>query len=125
MKNPFQYGGIVQEDAFCNRTSEIQELIRVIENSGKAFVYSERRFGKTSLVKLALSRLPHKETIPVYIDLWPTDSEAVFVTTVAKAIVETVSSSVDKALETAKNLFSRLTPSVTLDCIEAIKLVLS
>jgi len=32
--------------------------MRVIENKEKAFVYSERRFGKTSLVKLALLRLP-------------------------------------------------------------------
>jgi len=65
MKNPFQYGNIVGKDSFCNRKKEIVELKRVIENSGRAFVYSERRFGKTSLVKLVLPALPQNQYITV------------------------------------------------------------
>ena len=55
MRNPFQYGGIVGSEAFCNRKKEIKELRRIIENKEKALVYSERRFGKTSLIKLVFS----------------------------------------------------------------------
>ncbi|MFQ5769692.1 MAG: ATP-binding protein, partial [bacterium] len=115
MKNPFQYGGVVHGDAFCNREKELNDLIRAIENNEKWFVYSERRFGKTSLILRALEKLPEQHFISAYVDLWPTDGEVSFVTTVAKAIVESLSTTTDKLLETAKTFFSRLTPSITLD----------
>jgi hypothetical protein len=44
MKNPFQYGGVVRGDAFCNRREEVGDLLRAMENGEKLFVYSERRF---------------------------------------------------------------------------------
>jgi len=55
MKNPFQYGGVVSGDAFCNRKQEVEDLLRAMENGEKLFVYSERRFGKTSLVRSTVS----------------------------------------------------------------------
>lgn len=54
MKNPFEYGGVVSGEAFCNRETEIGDLLRAIENADKLFVLSERRYGKTSLVTMAL-----------------------------------------------------------------------
>ncbi|MGA2624040.1 MAG: ATP-binding protein [Bacteroidota bacterium] len=115
VKNPFEYWHVVGEESFCNRRKEVAELLRVMENAGRAFIYGERRLGKTSFVKLALGKLPVKKFIPVYIDLWPTDSDASFITTVAKAITASLSTSLDKALETAKQFFSHLRPSLTLD----------
>lgn len=115
MKNPFAYGGVVSGDAFCNRQQEVADLRRAMENSEKLFVFSERRFGKTSLVRAALGKLPARQFLTAYIDLWPTDSEATFVSAVARAITESMSSSATKALETAKRFFSTLTPSITTD----------
>lgn len=115
MKNPFEYGGVVSGEAFCNRQKELADLRRAIENAEKLFVFSERRYGKTSLVRAALERLPRKNFVSAYVDLWPTDSEVTFVAAVARAIAESMSTSADKALETAKRFFSSLSPSVTLD----------
>jgi hypothetical protein len=115
VKNPFEYGGVVSGDAFCNRRAELADLLRAMENAEKLFVLSERRYGKTSLVRAALSKLPKKRFISAYIDLWPTDSETTFVTTVAKAISESMSSSTGKLLETAKKFFGSLSPSLTID----------
>lgn len=115
MKNPFEYGGVVSGSAFCNREKEVADLLRAMENNEKLFVFSERRYGKTSLVHAALDKLPKKGCVCAYVDLWPTDSEATFVTAVAKAIAESMSTSVDKVLETAKKFFGSLAPSVTLD----------
>lgn len=114
-KNPFVYWHVVGEESFCNRRNELAELLRVMENAGRAFIYAERRFGKTSLVKLALSKLPPRKFIPVYIDLWPTDSDASFTTAVAKAITVSLGTSLDKALDAAKRLFTHLKPSITVD----------
>ena len=63
MRNPFQYGGVVSGESFCNRTKEAADLRRAVENAEKLFVYSERRLGKTSLVRTALESLPKKEFV--------------------------------------------------------------
>ncbi len=42
-------------EAFCNREQETADLVRAMENAQKLFVFSERRYGKTSLVRAALS----------------------------------------------------------------------
>ena len=115
MKNPFEYGGVVSGDAFCNRKRELADLLRAMENAEKLFVFSERRYGKTSLVRAALGKLPRKGFISAYVDLWPTDSEATFVAAVARAITESMSSSVEKLMETAKKFFGNLSPSITVD----------
>jgi len=115
MKNPFQYGGIVEGPAFCNRKKELADLTAAIESSEKLFLYSERRLGETSLVHTALRELPQGRYAAAYVDLWPTDGEASFVTATARAITESMSSTAGQLLDLAKQLFSRLTPSVTTD----------
>jgi hypothetical protein len=115
MKNPFQYGGVVRGDAFCNRKKEVEDLLRAMENGEKLFVYSERRFGKTSLVRFALDKLSKKQYVSAYVDLWPTDGALSFATVTAKAIAESMSTRVEKILEIAKSFFGRLSPSVTIN----------
>jgi type II secretory pathway predicted ATPase ExeA len=115
VKNPFEYGGVVSGDAFCNRRKELAEMLRAMKNAEKLFVLSERRYGKTSLVRAALHKLPRREFISAYVDLWPTDSETTFVAAVAKAITESMSSSTEKLIETAKKFFGSLSPSLTVD----------
>lgn len=115
MRNPFRYGGVVGQDAFCNRERELSDLLRAMENGDRLFVLSERRMGKTSLVKLALDQLDPDGFITVYVDLWPTEGELTFASAMAKAISESVSNTADRLLKTAKQFFGRLAPSVTID----------
>jgi hypothetical protein len=115
MKNPFEYGGIVSGHAFCNRDVEKADLSKAIRNNEKLFVFSERRFGKTSLVQSVISKLPKKDVVAAYVDLWPTDDESSFVTVLAKAITSSMSTSAEKLLNTGKALFSSLVPAVTLN----------
>ncbi len=115
MINPFQYGGVVGPDAFCNRDRELADLRRAAENAERVFVYAERRLGKTSLIKRVLDDLPESEFVTVYVDLWPTDGPVSFVTAVAKAFAEAAATRSERLLETAKSLFAHLTPTLTLD----------
>jgi len=114
MKNPFQYGGVVSGGAFCNRKRELEDLLKAMENGEKLFVYSERRFGKTSLVRLALDKLPKKHFVSAYVDLWPTDGPFSFSAVTAKALAESMSTKAEKMLEMAKSFFGRLSPRVTI-----------
>ncbi len=115
MRNPFVYSRVVGEEAFCNRQQELADLTRAMENSEKLFLYSERRFGKTSLVKLALEKLPQKQFRTAYVDLWPTDGEASFVAATARSIAQSMGNTPQKLLAGAMKFFRRLAPSVTLD----------
>jgi uncharacterized protein len=115
MENPFQYGGTVSGPAFCNRVRELADLARAANNGEKLFIYSERRMGKTSLVLHVLRSLARKEYASAYVDLWPTDGESSFATAVAKGVSESMSTTADQLLKTAREFFGYLAPSVTLD----------
>ena len=115
MVNPFRYGGVVGEEAFCNRTQELADLLRAMENDERLFLYSERRLGKTSLVRLALSRLSQRKFIPIYIDLLPTDGAESFVAVTAKGITESLATTADRMLQATRDFFSRLTATLTAD----------
>jgi hypothetical protein len=45
MRNPFVYGEEATDEAFCNRQSEIAELIRDIDNGVNVIIFSPRRYG--------------------------------------------------------------------------------
>ena len=115
MANPFKYGSVVTSEAFCNRRRELADVTLAMKNSDKLFIYSERRYGKTSLVNLALDRLPKRSYYHAYVDLWPTDDGHAFVVATARAITEATATTAQKMLETAKAFFSQLVPRVTVD----------
>jgi AAA+ ATPase superfamily predicted ATPase len=115
MTSPFEYGGTVEGPAFCNRKKELADLTAAAASGERLFVYSERRLGKTSLVQTVLRDLSKKHYASAYIDLWPTDGEASFITATARALTEAMSTTTGQFIEVAKQLFSRLTPSVTTD----------
>ncbi len=110
MNNPFEYGRVAGPESFCNRQEELKDIRRAIENGQTLLIYSERRLGKTSLLKRVLSTLPPREFQSVYVDLWPTTDESSFVGVFAKAITESASSAPDRMLEFARSFFSSLRP---------------
>lgn len=115
MSNPFEYGVAVSGSAFCNRTAESNDLVKTIENSGRAFLYSERRMGKTSLVLRVIRNLDPEKFVAAYVDLWPTDDEASFVTATARGISQAMGTTVDRVLGTAMKFFARFAPVASLD----------
>ncbi len=115
MINPFQFGGPIGDDAFCNRRNEIRDLSRTIQNRRKIFIYSERASGKTSLVKYVLDRLPSREYRIVYVDLLATDDEYSFVIATARAFTDSLNTPVEKAIIWAKKFLSHLRPVISID----------
>ena len=56
-ENPFIFGEIIEEPNFVNRKTELDQLVRDLADGQKIFLLSPRRFGKSSLVALALLKL--------------------------------------------------------------------
>src|ERR1700731_4310682 len=56
-ENPFVFGEIIDDVNFVDRTDELNQLVRDLADGQKVFLLSPRRFGKSSLVALALLKL--------------------------------------------------------------------
>jgi hypothetical protein len=93
----------------------LHDLLRAFENGDRLFLFSERRIGKTSLVKIALEQLPADDYLQVYVDLWPTSNESEFALRFAKAITESTKTAVSTMLSTAKEFFGAFRPAVTVE----------
>lgn len=115
MSNPFEYGTAVTGASFCNRKKEIRDLRNSMDSAERVFVYSERRMGKTSLIMNLRKLLDQKSYVLAYVDLFATESEESFATATAKALTNALESKTDRVLTVAKRLFSRFTPSLSVD----------
>jgi hypothetical protein len=109
MINPFKYGKAVTGEYFCNRIREIQELISCIEAGQNVFIYSNRRLGKTSLIKMLIKTLT-REVIPIYVDVHRASSSAQFLEIYSKSISQAFLTRKEK-VEKIANFFSRVIPS--------------
>jgi len=57
VENPFVFGEIIDDANFVNRVEERSQLVRDLADGQKVFLLSPRRFGKSSLVAVALLQL--------------------------------------------------------------------
>jgi hypothetical protein len=71
--------------------------------------------GKTSIARQVLGRLDPERYLGVYIDLWPTDGIDSFIEALARGLAEAGETRGEKMLTSAKEVFSRLQPTLTLD----------
>ncbi|MFO7914230.1 MAG: ATP-binding protein [Candidatus Krumholzibacteriales bacterium] len=115
MKNPFVYGREVTRDDFCNRTDEIKELIREIENCQNVIIFSQRRFGKTSLIKRVFNELDSSDIITVYVDLYPVLTEEDFIRIYARAVSEVITRGLMDRIKDLGSVFKRLRPEFIID----------
>lgn len=67
-RNPFVFGKVVTEESFCNRVKEIKNLKSYIHDGYSVWLYSPRRYGKTSLIHRVFSQTKNVKTL--YFDLY-------------------------------------------------------
>ncbi|UCH97305.1 MAG: ATP-binding protein [Candidatus Aminicenantes bacterium] len=116
--NPFVYGEKVSGENFCNREQEIKELVSEISSGQNIMIYSPRRYGKTSLMSIVLTKVEEKGLIPLYIDLFPVMSNEDFVRISLKAISLVLSRSSKNLLKKVKTFFKHISPSLFLTVAE-------
>lgn len=56
-ENPFVFGEIIDDANFVDRDDELNGLVRDLADGQKVFLLSPRRFGKSSLVAVALREM--------------------------------------------------------------------
>ena len=114
MDNPFRYSGVVTGDLFVDREDEIAALHRAFRAGEHVFLYSPRRYGKTSLIREAFRRLPPGERW-AYVDLSRALSLSSFVELLVSAVLQAAESPVERIRRWGRTFLARLQPRLVLD----------
>jgi len=112
--NPFRYSGVVTGELFVDREAEIQALQEAFRGREHVFLYSPRRYGKTSLVLEAFRRLPAGGRA-VYVDVSRALSLQTLVEIFIAAVVEGTESSLERVRRWGRTFLARLQPRLVLD----------
>ena len=65
MSNPFVYGEVAPDEAFVGRDTELQRLVTDLAAGQKVFLISPRRYGKSSLIRRALTSLARRGALTI------------------------------------------------------------
>lgn len=116
MKSPFQYGTLVSKDNFVNRVEERKQLKDLLSSGINVMLISPRRWGKSSLVKVAMDELTeeNKKVRVCFIDAFSIKTEAEFYHTFAREVISCASSTLDKRMEDVKQFLRNISPTITL-----------
>jgi AAA+ ATPase superfamily predicted ATPase len=115
-RNPFQFGVVIDDTAFCNREKEIDFLKKQIENGYSTWLFSPRRFGKTSLVDKVFREITSAACI--YVDLYNIKSLDDFARKYSVILAKELFSWKDEIRNLTKKLsenFKHLSPAVSFD----------
>ena len=114
--NPFQFGVVIDDSAFCNRKSEISFLKDQIKNGYSTWLFSPRRFGKTSLVEKVFRET--ESTTCIFFDLYNIKSVDDFSRKYSNILAKELFNWKDEIKKLTKNLsdsFTNLSPGVSFD----------
>ncbi|GAI76106.1 unnamed protein product, partial [marine sediment metagenome] len=83
--------------------------------SHNVVIFSQRRYGKTSLIKKVLHLATLEGFLTIYTDIYHILTEEDLVKAYAKALASTMEGSIEKIFQTLKTIFSSLRPKITVD----------
>jgi uncharacterized protein len=87
MENPFVYGEVVPSSAFIDRVVELDRLVGDLAAGQKVFLISPRRYGKSSLIRQALSAVSRRGALTVEVTVSSFSSYVAFLEGYARALV--------------------------------------
>ena len=114
--NPFQFGVVIDDDAFCNRKQEIDFLKNQIKNGYSTWLFSPRRFGKTSLVEKVFRETD--SAICIFVDLYNIKSLDDFSRKYSEVLAKNLFNWKDDIMKLTGKLsshFKNLSPGVSFD----------
>ena len=86
-ENPFVFGEIIDDAKFVDRADELDQLVRDLADGQKVFLLSPRRFGKSSLVAVAMLKLKRRHVHTVNLTVSSYSSYAQFLEKFAEKVL--------------------------------------
>ena len=116
MNAPFQYGTLATKDNFVDRVEDRAQLKSFLSSHINVMLISPRRWGKSSLVKVAMEELQNedKDIRVCFIDAFSIGSEAEFYRTFASQVIACASSILERRIQDAKKFLTGVVPQVVI-----------
>ena len=112
-KRAFIYGVAVDGNNFTDRVIETRRLKNDFENGQNVILISNRRIGKTSLVKHVCSQVVTGLVNVVNMDIYDCRSEYEFYNKFATLILKQTAQKADMILQNIKDFLVRLSPKIS------------
>lgn len=115
--SPFQFGTLATNENFIDRQEDRALLKQLLSSHINVMLISPRRWGKSSLVKRAMSELADEDNnIRIcYIDAFSIGSESEFYRTFASQVIACASSKMERWIEDAKKFLTGVIPQVVIN----------
>jgi len=111
--NPFRYGREVE--LLVDRADEVARIVRIGESCGTLFFIGPRRFGKTSILRAADEALTKAGIVVLRYDAEAFDNIGLLAAALMTGALRKYASALDRAQAAAKQFFSALKPSLSID----------
>jgi len=112
MKNPFQFGRELGKESLVDRKDELTAVEQTIVEGNKLFLIGPRRYGKTSILKVATDRLSAKSGVVLRLDAESYPSIDFLVEGLVAATAKSLKGGVKRAGEQARRFFAALRPEL-------------
>lgn len=113
LQKPFVFGQAIGESHFIGRERELKRLLANFSHGINTILMAPRRWGKTSLVKRAMSEVQSKQIKVIYIDAYFCRDEYDFYNHFAESILHQTNSKFEEWADTAAEFLTRLSPKVS------------
>lgn len=119
--NPFPLTDYLSPEYFCDRESELQQIIDSIDNQRNITLISRRRLGKTALIRHCFYNLGKRKDLSLhYFDIYSTRNLQDFINMLSTALVGYFESKPEKILSQLVKLFGQFRPKLTFDELSGI-----
>lgn len=112
--NPFYYGKAIPSSCFVNRHLELKEISSDLERGQNIILFSPRRYGKTSLIRIVETKLKQKGLQVFYFDFYHITTITQFYQTFSEIIISQIKSPLQQIVQTVKSLIPSLRPKIVL-----------
>src|SRR5512141_324408 len=114
MLNPFVYGEVVPAEAFVDREVELDRLAGDLLAGQKVFLISPRRYGKSSLVRQALTAAARGGALTVDVTVSSYSSYVAFLEGYARALLS-VETRLDRARAWLRDMLGAVRPEIRME----------
>lgn len=119
--NPFPTVDYISPAFFCDREEEQKQVIESITNHRNITIVSQRRLGKTALIKHCFHMLKSNDSFSLhFFDIYATQNLSDFVNLFAVSLVGYYDTKTEKVLTRITNLLGRFRPKFTFDELTGI-----
>ncbi len=119
MRNPFEYGRELGTEELVDREDEVRVVCDTIRQGGKLFLIGPRRFGKTSILRVAQDQLAAQNAIVLRFNAENYPSPEQLIAAIIAEATQQLKGTVERKGEQVRQFFASLRPDLSFDLTES------